>query len=74
MSGVNGDRSAFQSHHLPTFNYSHRCPGQDARVAHQGFTFIQSGLDFVEDTITDPSLTGAVPWLFQTPSLTRQRK
>lgn len=74
MSGVNGDGSAFQSHHLPTFNYSHRCSGQGAHVAHQGFAFVQSGLDFVKDTIMNPYLPVAVPCLFQTPSLTTQRK
>lgn len=37
-------------------------------------TFVQSGLDFVKDTIMDPCLHVTVPLLFQTPSRTTSRK
>ena len=71
---MNDDGSAFHSHHLPSFKCSHRYSGQDAHVAHQGFTFVQSVLDFVKDAIVDPSFPVAVPCFFRTSSLTAQRK
>lgn len=71
MSGVNGDGSAFQSHHLPMCNDCHWC---SAHVTHWGFIFVQSGPHLVKGTTMELSLPVAVPCLFQTSSLTTERK